>query len=177
MQPIKFPQAYEIPLGAGGIVNTGDMFIRIARDPNTDAKICAGDPRPVFVVSCWEMTAEELEVVRKTGKVYIAVMANEQYRTQAPICVHAVNPFDGYRIVSEIDGDLLGPDPEVCYIPVARTFAEEQVENIIKKVDQSIYLGKAPSKFEKAIAEAAAKAKTKLQEFPPPDRSDQIAKG
>ena len=116
MYPIKFKQAYEVPLGAGDNPNTGDLPFVVARDPRT--------PGPVMLVSCWKLTEAELAEVFTTGCVYAAVMANPEYRTQPPIAIHGKSLFDY-------------PDG-AAYKVAPRTFAEEQVDNIIEGANGQI---------------------------------------
>jgi len=110
MYPINFKQAYEVPLGAGDNPNTGDLPFVVARDPRT--------PGPVMLVSCWKLTEEELAEVKATGCIYVAVMANPEYRTQPPIAVHGKSPFDI-------------PAPN-AYKVAPRTFREEQIDQVIE---------------------------------------------
>lgn len=97
MQPVTFKQAYSQPLKAGDNPNTGDLPICIARDPATLAEIKPGDPRPVAIISCWQLSPEELEEVNRTGVIYIGVMASEDYRTQPPIYAMGLNPFERHE--------------------------------------------------------------------------------
>lgn len=115
MYPVKFPEAYEQPLGAGDNPNTIDLPYRVARDPQT--------PGLVMLVSCWELSPEERAEVAKTGRVYVAVMAHPEYRTQPPVSLHGFNPFTDY--------------PQgLCYKPAPRTREEEQVEEIIEEANR-----------------------------------------
>lgn len=121
MKPIKFSHAYETPLGAGDNPNTGDLPICIARDPDT---LKHADPtnRPVHVVSCWQLTPEELDNINKTGVLYVAVMSNEHSRTQPPISIMGFNPFTDYG-------------EEHNYVGVPRSLAAEQRKNLLHLVD------------------------------------------
>jgi hypothetical protein len=117
MYPVRFKEAYEQTLGAGENPNCGDLPYVVAKDPAT--------PGPVVLVSCWEPSEEELAEIIRTKKVFIGVMANPTYRTQPPVYVMGVDPFTGLR-----DG--------ANFIPVGRTPAEDQVNEIIKDALESI---------------------------------------
>lgn len=116
MHPIKFDQAYEKPLGAGDNPNTGDLHYCVARDNNTLAKASI-TARPVHLISCWQLSPEELKNVQETGVVYLAIMAHEEYRTQVPVSVMGFNPFTDYG------------DPN-NFVAVPRTLSTEQVANM-----------------------------------------------
>jgi hypothetical protein len=113
MKPDKFEQAYEKALGAGDNPNTGDLPYRIGADPQT--------PGPVFCVSCWELSDEELANVMKTKRVFVAVMASPEHRSQPPIVVHGFNPFLDY-------GDQ-------SYKLLAQRYSEQMIDEIIDKVN------------------------------------------
>lgn len=124
MYPINFKEAYDKKLGAGDNPNTGDLAYVIARDPNT--------PGPVFVVSCWRLTEEELAEVNATGQVYVAVMAHEEFRTQPPISLHGKSPF-------EYPGTN-------AYKVAPRTFEEEQIDRVIQDTNSKVMAaGSIPS--------------------------------
>jgi hypothetical protein len=89
MKPIEFEEAYPEKLGAGDCPNTGDLPYVIAEDPDTKG--------PVFLLSCWELTPEELAAVRTTGKVWLGVMARRDAPTQPPVFLSGFHPFvNGY---------------------------------------------------------------------------------
>lgn len=51
------------------------------------------DPLPVYsdkqkCISCWELTDEEIEIIKKTKKVYLGVLS---WKTQPPVFI-AINP-------------------------------------------------------------------------------------
>lgn len=48
----------------------------------------AGTP---VVISCWKPTAQEMEELRKTGRVYLIVAG----ATMPPVILTAVTPFEG----------------------------------------------------------------------------------
>lgn len=88
MRPTTFDEAYIKPLGAGDNPNTGDLPFCRAIDPNTKG--------PVFLISCWLLLEQEIEEIKKTGRIYVGVMAHPDAPTQPPICVMGNNPFTGY---------------------------------------------------------------------------------
>jgi hypothetical protein len=98
MKPIKFEEAYARKLGAGDNPNTGDLPYVVA----TQGAIYGPDG-PVFLVSCWEPSADELAAINATGKVWLAVMANRYYPTQPPVLATGFNPFSAleYKPLSE----------------------------------------------------------------------------
>jgi len=114
MKPDQFEQAYDKKLGAGDNPNTGDLPYRIGADPQT--------PGPVFCVSCWELSEEELANVMKTKRVFVAVMAHPEHRTQPPIAVHGFNPFLDY-------GDQ-------SYKLLPQRHDEQMIDEIIAKVKE-----------------------------------------
>jgi hypothetical protein len=115
MIPINFEEAYSKPLGAGNNPNTGDLPRCVAVDPNT--------PGVVMIVSCWEPSPAEWEIMKRDKKIYIGVMASPQAQTQPPICVIGANPFtalgDPWIRVDEKRQDYPSPhDPVVVkFVP------------------------------------------------------------
>lgn len=116
MYPITFKQAYDKPLGAGDNPNTGDLPFVVARDPNT--------PGPVMIVSSWRLTEEELAEINATGRVFVAVMAHPKHRTQPPISIHGLDPFEY-------------PDGRT-YKVAPRTYQEEQIDEVIAGANAQI---------------------------------------
>ena len=47
------------------------------------------DPNGPYHISCWELSKEELEEVKKTGKIWLHVFGPTTY----PICVMGLDPW------------------------------------------------------------------------------------
>jgi hypothetical protein len=85
MKYVDFDKA-DRTLGAGNNPNTGDLRIGYAADKKES-------PGVVFLVSCWELGDEELELIQKTKRVYLSVMANPLHPTQPPVSLSVIDPY------------------------------------------------------------------------------------
>ena len=52
-------------------------------------------PLPIFrdgkvVISCWELCKEDMDLIKKTGRVYLGVLSGN---TQPPVWLSVENPF------------------------------------------------------------------------------------
>lgn len=64
----------------------------LGRPPSMTDEQC--DPLSVFmgndvVISCWKLTKEELEMINKTGRVWLWVMGD----TMPPVALSVASPF------------------------------------------------------------------------------------
>lgn len=73
MQPVSFPEQNDV-LGGG---NTGASDLPIYRDG-------------FQIMSCWQLTPEEMLEVATTGRVYLSVMGAV---TQPPVKIYGTYPF------------------------------------------------------------------------------------
>jgi hypothetical protein len=94
MNAVKFEQAYKKPLRAGDNVNTNDLPMCIGKDPLTHG--------PVMIVSCWEPSDIEWEIMKRDKKIYLGVMAHPEQPTQPPVTVLGCNPFTAFAECWEV---------------------------------------------------------------------------
>jgi hypothetical protein len=80
MKPVKWPRANGV-LKAGGIPGVIDMHVCYTNNPS-------GTP---LVISCWQMSKQELQMIVKTQAVYLGVFG----RQIPPMSVHGIEPFEG----------------------------------------------------------------------------------
>lgn len=78
MKPIQFPESNMV----------------LNKPENMTDEECSS--LPIFTgnsqcISCWELDEEELELIQKTGKIYISVFSGN---TQPPICPMVISPFE-----------------------------------------------------------------------------------
>lgn len=81
--PIEFTEQNAV-LGSGN--NPGTENLPIA---NCTVAVNSENPDVPFIVSCWQLSPEEIAEVQKTGRVYLGVMGKTTY----PVSVIGVNPF------------------------------------------------------------------------------------
>lgn len=79
MIPTSFDESNDC-LGSGDIANTEALSIYRG--------VVNGD-QPV-VISCWKMTAEELEEVKRTRRVWLLTLGE----TMAPATLNGIKPFE-----------------------------------------------------------------------------------
>ncbi len=97
MKPTTFSGAYDKPLGAGDNPNTVPLPYTLA----VNDEVYTQDG-PCFMVSCWELSGEDLAEIIKTGKIYLSVMSGTQRPTQPPVIITAENPQAiGYKFVDK----------------------------------------------------------------------------
>lgn len=77
MIPVDFPQRNRVLEKPKGMTDEECSDLEIF----TDGKVC---------VSCWQLNKEELELIQKTGKVYLVVVSG---KTQPPVSLHVESPF------------------------------------------------------------------------------------
>jgi hypothetical protein len=63
--------------------------------PMAQAVIIEGDSMKVCLVTCWELTDEELTEVIKTKRLYLRLMTAQT----PPVSLEVVNPFTAYNNV------------------------------------------------------------------------------
>lgn len=89
MRPTEFKEQYKKFLGAGDNPNTSDLPYCRAIDPGT--------PGPIFLISAWDITDEELAEISASRKMYIGIMSHPDHATQPPVVLMGKNPFTGYE--------------------------------------------------------------------------------
>lgn len=77
MIPIDFPERNRVLEKPPGMTDQQCMDLEIF----TDGLNC---------VSCWQLNKEELELIQKTGKIYLIVVSGT---TQPPVSLHVESPF------------------------------------------------------------------------------------
>ncbi len=97
MSPIKFEEATRV-LGAGDNPNTNDMWVAtVKRDI---------EPGVGGVMSCWELSDDEIAEIVKNRRVYLNVMCRLDYPTQPPVLLMVHNPFQnqGFIVLQNRNG-------------------------------------------------------------------------
>lgn len=77
--PISFPQENYTLLASRGMENCQNLPIHKALD---------ADNNPI-IISCWELSAKELEAVKKSGKIYIVAFGH----IHPPLSILGTSPF------------------------------------------------------------------------------------
>lgn len=74
MRPSNFPEADTLLVASEGMENVLEM-----------PAYCTG----MEVISCWELSPDELAQIQRTGRIWLRV----QGETQPPLSLHAESPF------------------------------------------------------------------------------------
>jgi hypothetical protein len=62
----------------------------VLKGPNCNDLPVFYDKTSANIISCWELSKEELEEVAKTGKIWLQVLGY-----QPPLVVEGINPIEG----------------------------------------------------------------------------------
>lgn len=120
MNGIPFEGSREI--GAGDNPNTNPLHVRLYKDPVLDFQLeqenltkPEGEKQgpPGFLVSCFELNDNELETIKATKKIWLAIMCHPQQPTMPPVSLSVYTPSQsGYEPVTPSANEVNTPTQE-----------------------------------------------------------------